>query len=42
VKFPLDWDATNDGWMSVFSRRGAAGQAGKHGHNTDPDEPVAH
>jgi hypothetical protein len=40
VKFPLDWDAGNNGWMSVLSRRGAAGQAGKHGRNTDPQEPV--
>jgi hypothetical protein len=40
VKFPLDWDATDNGWMSVVSRRGAAGQAGKQGHNTDPQEPV--
>lgn len=40
VKFPLDWDAGNNGWMSVLSRRGAAGQAGKHGKNTDPQEPV--
>jgi hypothetical protein len=41
VKFPLDWDATNNGWMSVLGRRGAAGQAGKSGRNTDPQEPVA-
>jgi hypothetical protein len=26
--------------MSVLSRRGAAGQAGKHGRNTHPQEPV--
>jgi hypothetical protein len=41
VKIPLDWDATNNGWMSVLSRRGAAGAAGKSGKNTDPNEPVA-
>ena len=41
LKFPLDWDATNNGWMSALSRRGAAGQAGKSGRNTDPQEPVA-
>jgi hypothetical protein len=40
VKFPLDWDATNNGWMSVLSRRGEAGNAGKSGRNTDPREPV--
>ncbi|MEV6845127.1 hypothetical protein [Actinoplanes sp. NPDC051411] len=40
VKFPLDWDAGNNGWMSVISRRGSAGQAGKQGRNTDPQEPV--
>jgi hypothetical protein len=40
VKFPLDWDAGNNGWMSVLGRRGSAGQAGKHGKNTDPNEPV--
>jgi hypothetical protein len=40
VKFPLDWDAGNNGWMSVLARRGAAGQAGKHSKNTDPQEPV--
>lgn len=40
VKFPLDWDAGNNGWMSVLSRRGSAGQAGKQGRNTDPQEPV--
>jgi hypothetical protein len=41
LKIPLDWDATDNGWMSVLGRRGAAGQAGKSGGNTDPKEPVA-
>ncbi|MCA1223653.1 LamG-like jellyroll fold domain-containing protein [Streptomyces sp. 8L] len=40
VMMPLDWDATNNGNASVLSRRGAAGSAGKHGKNTDPDEPL--
>ncbi|MGW1623954.1 hypothetical protein [Streptomyces sp. NPDC002172] len=37
---PPDWDAGNNGWASVLSRRGSAGDAGKHGWNTDPGEPV--
>ena len=40
VKLPLDWDAGKNGYMAALSRRGAAGKAGKHGKNTDPDEPV--
>ena len=40
IKIPLDWDATNNGWMAVLSRFGEAGKAGKSGGNTDPDEPV--
>jgi hypothetical protein len=40
VKIPEDWDATNNAWMSVLGRRGAAGAAGKSGRNTDPQEPV--
>ncbi|MFG2960655.1 LamG-like jellyroll fold domain-containing protein [Streptomyces sp. NPDC048291] len=40
VMLPLDWDAGNNGWASVLSRRGSAGDAGKHGKNTDPGEPV--
>ncbi|GHF69204.1 hypothetical protein FHX82_003464 [Amycolatopsis bartoniae] len=40
VKIPLDWDATNNGWMSLLSRWGEAGKAGKSGRNTDPQEPV--
>jgi hypothetical protein len=40
IKIPLDWDATNNGFMGALSRFGESGQAGKHGRNTDPDEPV--
>jgi hypothetical protein len=40
VSMPLDWDAGNNGWAALLTRRGAAGAAGKHGKNTDPDEPV--
>lgn len=41
VMMPLDWDAGNNGWASILSRRGSAGAAGKHGKNTDPGEPLA-
>jgi hypothetical protein len=41
VKIPLDWDSNNNSWMSVLSRGGDSGQAGKHGANTDPNEPIA-
>lgn len=41
VRMPLDWDAGRNGNASVLSRRGAAGAAGKHGRNTDPNEPLA-
>jgi hypothetical protein len=40
VQMPLDWDAGNNGWAAILSRRGASGAAGKHGKNTDPNEPV--
>jgi hypothetical protein len=40
VKMPQDWDAGNNGWAAILSRRGASGDAGKHGKNTDPKEPV--
>ncbi|MFI0723635.1 LamG-like jellyroll fold domain-containing protein [Streptomyces sp. NPDC021224] len=40
VMMPLDWDAGNNGWAAVLSRRGSAGAAGKHGKNTDVNEPV--
>ncbi|MEW1773478.1 LamG-like jellyroll fold domain-containing protein [Streptomyces sp. NPDC086777] len=41
VRMPLDWDAGKNGNASFLSRRGAAGTAGKHGKNTDPNEPLA-
>ncbi len=41
VMLPLDWDAGANGNASILSRRGSAGAAGKHGKNTDPDEPLA-
>ncbi|GLV76143.1 LamG-like jellyroll fold domain-containing protein [Streptomyces hygroscopicus] len=40
VMMPLDWDAGSNGWAAILSRRGSAGAAGKHGRNTNPDEPV--
>ncbi|MGW7419036.1 LamG-like jellyroll fold domain-containing protein [Streptomyces sp. NPDC054813] len=40
VRMPLDWDAGRNGWASILSRRGSAADAGKHGRNTDPGEPV--
>jgi hypothetical protein len=40
VKIPLDWNGSNNSWQSVLSRFGEAGQAGKHGANTDPNEPL--
>ena len=41
VNIPLDWDSSNNSWMSVLSRWGESGQAGKTGQNTDPNEPIA-
>jgi hypothetical protein len=41
VMMPLDWDAGRNGNASFLSRRGASGDAGKHGKNTDPKEPLA-
>lgn len=41
VKIPLDWNGSDNSWMSVFSRWGESGQAGKQGANTDPNEPIA-
>jgi hypothetical protein len=40
VMMPLDWDAGKNGWASILSRRGSAADAGKHGKNTDPGEPL--
>lgn len=41
MKIPRDWDGGTNGNMPVLVRRGASGDAGKHGKNTDPKEPVA-
>ncbi|QXE34588.1 Tat pathway signal sequence domain protein [Streptomyces sp. GMY02] len=41
VMLPLDWDSGKNGNASILSRRGSAGAAGKHGKNTDPNEPLA-
>ncbi|MEW2522247.1 LamG-like jellyroll fold domain-containing protein [Actinacidiphila alni] len=41
VRLPLDWDAGKNGNASFLSRRGSAAAAGKHGKNTDPNEPLA-
>jgi hypothetical protein len=41
IRMPLDWDAGKNGNASFLSRRGSAGAAGKHGKNTDPNEPLA-
>ena len=41
VKIPLDWNSNDNSWMAVLSRWGESGQAGKHGANTDPNEPIA-
>ncbi|MFI5897647.1 LamG-like jellyroll fold domain-containing protein [Actinoplanes sp. NPDC051513] len=41
LKIPLDWDAGNNAWMSVLTRRGRSGDAGKSGKNADPKEPLA-
>ncbi len=40
VYMPLDWDAGNNGWAAILSRRGSADAAGKQGKNTDPNEPL--
>lgn len=40
IMMPLDWDANNNGWAGILGRRGSASAAGKHGENTDPDEPL--
>jgi hypothetical protein len=41
VKIPLDWDGSKNAWMALLSRWGEAGQAGKTGAGTDPQEPIA-
>ena len=40
LKIPLDWDSNDNGFMPAFSRLGRAGDAGKTGRNTDPDESI--
>ena len=40
VKFPADWDPSNDSWAALLSRWGESGQAGKTGPGTDPQEPI--
>ncbi len=40
MKIPLDWSSDDNAWMAVLSRWGESGQAGKHGQNTDPKEPI--
>ncbi|MEU1302063.1 LamG-like jellyroll fold domain-containing protein [Streptomyces shenzhenensis] len=40
VMMPLDWDAGKNGWAAILTRRGTAGAAGKHGKNTNPNEPL--
>jgi hypothetical protein len=40
VKIPLDYGSDN-AWMALLSRYGEAGQAGKNGPGTDPQEPIA-
>jgi hypothetical protein len=40
VKIPLDYGSDN-AWMALLSRYGEAGQAGKGGPTTDPQEPIA-
>ena len=41
MKIPLNWDGSNNSWMSVFSRGGDAAQAGKNGPGSTAQEPVA-
>jgi len=40
LKIPLDWDSGNNGFMPALSRLGQAGDAGKSGRNTDPNESL--
>jgi hypothetical protein len=40
LKIPLDWDSNNNGFMPALTRLGQAGDAGKSGRNTDPNEPL--
>jgi Concanavalin A-like lectin/glucanases superfamily len=40
-KLPANWSPANNSWMGLLSRWGLAGQAGKSGPTTDPQEPIA-
>lgn len=40
LKIPLDWDPNSNGFMPALTRLGKAGDAGKSGRNTDPNEPL--
>ena len=37
---PADWNSNQNAWTGMLSRWGTAGQAGKSGGNTDPNEPI--
>jgi hypothetical protein len=39
-KVPTDWDGGRNGWSSMLSRAGSAGQAGKNGPTATAEEPV--
>lgn len=39
-KVPADWDGGRNGWSSMLSRWGTAGEAGKNGPSATADEPV--
>jgi hypothetical protein len=39
-KLPADWDSSQSAWSGLLSRWGIAGEAGKSGGNTDPQEPI--
>jgi hypothetical protein len=39
-KLPADWDSSQNAWSGLLSRWGTAGEAGKSGGNTAPQEPI--
>ncbi|MEY9834943.1 LamG-like jellyroll fold domain-containing protein [Streptacidiphilus sp. EB103A] len=39
-KVPTDWDGGRNGWSSLLSRAGSAGQAGKNGPTATAEEPI--
>ena len=39
-KVPADWDGGRNGWSSMLSRAGSAGQAGKNGPTATAEEPI--